>query len=123
LGKLRSDELTENHLLVADRSGNGYAFRHALTREAVYDDLLPGERQQLHRAVARALTDEPELGPPGGWAVAEAVAEHWFAAGDLERALAAAIAAETPRWRCSPPRSVILSELWTCGKEWPTPRA
>jgi DNA-binding CsgD family transcriptional regulator/tetratricopeptide (TPR) repeat protein len=86
-------ELTENHLLVADRSGDGYAFRHALTREAVYDDLLPGERRQLHRAVARALADEPELGPPAGWAVAEAVAEHWFAAGDLERALAAAIVA------------------------------
>ena len=84
-------ELTENHLLVADPSGEEYAFWHALTREAVYDDLLPGERQQFHRAVARALTDEPGLGPPAGWAVAEAVAEHWFAAGDLERALAAAI--------------------------------
>jgi predicted ATPase len=86
-------ELAENHLLVADPSGEGYAFRHALTREAVYDDLLPGERHQLHRAVARALTDEPGLGPPAGWAVAEAVAEHWFAAGELEPALAASIAA------------------------------
>jgi DNA-binding CsgD family transcriptional regulator/tetratricopeptide (TPR) repeat protein len=86
-------ELAENHLLVADPSGEGYAFRHALTREAVYDDLLPGERHQLHRAVARALTDEPGLGPPAGWAVAEAVAEHWFAAGELEPALAASVAA------------------------------
>jgi DNA-binding NarL/FixJ family response regulator len=86
-------ELAENQLLVADRSGEGYAFRHALTREAVYDDLLPGERQQLHGALARALTDEPALGPPAVWAVAEAVAEHWFAAGELERALAAAVAA------------------------------
>ena len=60
-------ELVENHLLVADPSGDGYVFRHALTREAVYDELLPGERQQLHRAVARALTDEPTLGRrPGG---------------------------------------------------------
>ncbi len=81
-------ELAENHLLVADRSGDGYAFRHALTREAVYDDLLPGERQGLHRAVAQALTDEPTLGPPAGWAVTEAVAEHWYAAGELEPALA-----------------------------------
>jgi DNA-binding NarL/FixJ family response regulator/tetratricopeptide (TPR) repeat protein len=86
-------ELAENHLLVADPSGDGYAFRHALTREAVYDDLLPGERHQLHRAVARALTDEPVLGPPAGWAVAEAVAGHWFAAGELEPALAASVAA------------------------------
>ena len=86
-------ELVENHLLVADPSGQGYGFRHALTREAVHDGLLPGERQQLHRAVARALTDDPALGPPAAWAVAEAVAEHWFAAGDFEPALAASIAA------------------------------
>jgi DNA-binding CsgD family transcriptional regulator/tetratricopeptide (TPR) repeat protein len=86
-------ELAENHLLVVDRSGQGYAFRHALTREAVYDDLLPGERHQLHRAVARALSDEPALGPPAPWAVAEAVAEHWFAAGELGPALAASVAA------------------------------
>jgi DNA-binding CsgD family transcriptional regulator len=86
-------ELVENHLLIADTSGQGYVFRHALTREAVYDDLLPGERQQFHRAVARALSDAPALGPPAAWAVADAVAEHWFAAGDLEPALAASIAA------------------------------
>jgi DNA-binding CsgD family transcriptional regulator len=86
-------ELVENHLLVADRSGRGYVFRHALTREAVYENLLPGERQQFHRAVARALTGDPALGSPASWAVAEAVAEHWFAAGDLEPALAASIAA------------------------------
>jgi len=86
-------ELAENHLLVADPSGQEYVFRHALTREAVYDDLLPGERQQLHRAVARALTDDPAVGPPAAWAVAEALAEHWFAAGELDEALAASVAA------------------------------
>jgi predicted ATPase len=86
-------QLAENHLLVADPSVDGYVFRHALTQEAVYDDLLPGERQQLHRSVAVALTEEPNLGPPDAWAVAQAVAEHWFAAGELEPALAAAVAA------------------------------
>jgi DNA-binding CsgD family transcriptional regulator/tetratricopeptide (TPR) repeat protein len=86
-------ELTENHLFVADPSRQGYAFRHALTREAVEADLLPGERQQLHRALARALTDDAAVGPPAPWAVAEAIAEHWLAAGDLAPALAASIAA------------------------------
>jgi DNA-binding CsgD family transcriptional regulator len=86
-------ELVETHLLVADRSGQGYAFRHALTREAVYDDLLPGERRRLHRALARALSDEPKLGPAAGWAVAQAIAEHWLAAGALDDALAASVAA------------------------------
>jgi predicted ATPase len=30
-------------------------FRHALLREALVDDLLPGERGELHLALARAL--------------------------------------------------------------------
>lgn len=86
-------ELVEDHLLVADRSDDGYVFRHALTREAIYDDLLPGERRRLHRSVAQALTDQPALGPPAGWALAEALAQHWFAAGELELALAASVTA------------------------------
>jgi predicted ATPase len=101
-------ELVENHLLIADTSGQGYVFRHALTREAVYDDLLPGERQQFHRAVARALSDAPALGPPAAWAVADAVAEHWFAAGDLEPAWRLRSLPGTPRARWLP---------------WPTPWA
>ncbi|MFY0408530.1 helix-turn-helix transcriptional regulator [Solicola sp. PLA-1-18] len=44
----------ERHVLVADESGR-YAFRHALLAEAVYDDLMPGERTRLHGAYARAL--------------------------------------------------------------------
>ncbi|MEP6759833.1 MAG: AAA family ATPase [Sporichthyaceae bacterium] len=36
---------------------DGYGFRHALLAEAVYDDLLPGERVRLHGAYARALCD------------------------------------------------------------------
>ena len=39
-------------------AGEGhYAFRHALLGEAVYDDLLPGERVRLHAAYAAALRD------------------------------------------------------------------
>ena len=33
----------------------GYAFRHALARDAVYEDLLPGERVRLHAAYGEAL--------------------------------------------------------------------
>ena len=33
-----------------------YQFRHALLAEAVYDDLLPGERTSLHAAYARACS-------------------------------------------------------------------
>jgi predicted ATPase len=34
--------------------GDGYAFRHALIREAVYDDLLPGERTRRHTKCPQA---------------------------------------------------------------------
>src|SRR5215216_6983487 len=53
-------EAVENHIVVVE--GDRYAIRHALLREAVHDDLLPGERVELHRALARALEsrhDEP----------------------------------------------------------------
>ena len=41
------------NVLVSD--GDGYAFRHQLIREAVLEDLLPGERAQAHRRFALAL--------------------------------------------------------------------
>ena len=40
-------------LLLVD--GGAFAFRHALLREAVYDDLLPTQREQLHGRFAAAL--------------------------------------------------------------------
>ena len=39
------------HVIEADDDGN-YAFRHALLREVVHDDLLPGEHAELHLALA-----------------------------------------------------------------------
>ena len=46
-------QAVEMNVLVAERGG--YAFRHALLGEAVYDDLLPGERARLHTAYVTAL--------------------------------------------------------------------
>jgi DNA-binding CsgD family transcriptional regulator len=66
-----------------------YAFRHALVQEAVYDDLLPGERSRLHAAFARIL----EAHPASHASRAEELAYHWFAAHDQPRALVAAVAA------------------------------
>jgi DNA-binding CsgD family transcriptional regulator/tetratricopeptide (TPR) repeat protein len=39
-----------------------FAFRHALLAEAVYDDLLPGERTRLHAAFVSALSEERIVG-------------------------------------------------------------
>lgn len=41
--------------LVVEESAERFAFRHALTRQAVYDALLARERRALHRRVAAAL--------------------------------------------------------------------
>ena len=45
--------------LAAD--ADSYAFRHELIREAVWEDLLPGERTQAERAFAEALEADPAL--------------------------------------------------------------
>jgi predicted ATPase len=90
-------EAVESHLLVVDHTGRGYAFRHALTRDAVYEDMLPGERGQLHAAYGETLAVQPGLAQDDG-AVPAALAHHWYAALDLPRALPASIAP-----RCPPP--------------------
>ncbi len=66
---------------------DGYAFRHALLAEAVYDDLLPGERTRLHRAYTVALSD------PAVTSTAAEVARHARASHDLETAVRASIEA------------------------------
>ncbi len=58
-----------------------FRFRHALTREAIYDDLLAAQRRPLHRRIAEALERA------GGEAALEALAYHWWACGDREKAL------------------------------------
>ena len=85
-------EAVESHLLVVDHTGRSYAFRHALTRDAVYEDMLPGERGALHAAYGEALTRDPDLAGDTA-AVPAALAHHWYAALDLPRALPASIAA------------------------------
>ncbi|MFG1705874.1 AAA family ATPase [Nonomuraea sp. M3C6] len=85
-------ELVENHLLLVDEGGQGYAFRHALARDAVYHDLLPGERAGWHVAYARALSANPDLAADQA-EVPAALAHHWLAALDLPAALPALLAA------------------------------
>src|SRR4051794_11324780 len=54
-------DAVEGHVLVTSRD-DFYQFRHALLAEAVYDDLLPGERTGLHAAYARALLEGRAVG-------------------------------------------------------------
>lgn len=64
-------------------------FRHGLLREAVYDDLLPGERGRAHGRIATAL-DDRGLTTVGALT---RVAFHWDAAHDQPKAFAAQLRA------------------------------
>jgi DNA-binding CsgD family transcriptional regulator/tetratricopeptide (TPR) repeat protein len=82
-----------HQLLVAAPGEDGYDVRHALLREVINADLLPGERARLHADLAQALTKQPELaGVPPAVAAAE-LASHWDAAGEPANALPASVRA------------------------------
>jgi predicted ATPase len=63
-------EAVDQQLLLPEPgAGGGYVFRHALLAEAVYSELLPGERVRLHTALAGALEaglEAGDAGEPGG---------------------------------------------------------
>ncbi len=52
-------EAVDAAILTADE--DGYTFRHALLREVVHDELLPGEHARLHSRIADLLLARPEL--------------------------------------------------------------
>jgi ATP/maltotriose-dependent transcriptional regulator MalT len=78
-------ELVANHLVVVNAEGR-YVFRHALLREVIVDDLLPGERAELHLALAHAFERRANAGDRDAQ-VAAAIAHHFHAAGDRPAAL------------------------------------
>ena len=95
--------------------GNGYAFRHELIREAVHEDLLPGEHGRLHSRFAEAIDADPTLVPPGRAAIE--MAHHWHSAHDSAWALIAAwqAAAQAGRAVAAAERLSLLArvlELW-----------
>ncbi len=82
-------EAVTHQLLVPD-GADGYVFRHALLREAVYGDLLPGERTRLHATMCSLLSDEQRLALPG---TAAELAQHCLASHDIPGAFAASVRA------------------------------
>jgi DNA-binding CsgD family transcriptional regulator len=74
------------NILVA-LGADGYGFRHALLAEAIYQDLLPGERVRLHAAYAEALATHRAEGS------AAELARHARASHDLVTAARASVEA------------------------------
>ncbi|WP_285629966.1 ATP-binding protein [Actinoallomurus iriomotensis] len=106
----------ESNLMLVEE--NGYSFRHALVREVLYEDMLPGERTLLHVRYADALEKDSSLASDGRAAVESA--HHWYAS---KRRPARALAAS---WRAAAEASASLAyaeqlhmllqvlELWEC---------
>ena len=91
LGALRA--AVAHQVLVPDAVSETYAFRHALTEEALYGQLLPGERARLHAAFARAISEQPDLVGSNPAAKLARLAYHWVRAHDPVHALPATIQA------------------------------
>jgi predicted ATPase/DNA-binding CsgD family transcriptional regulator len=84
-------ESIEAGLLVSD--GDTYAFRHALLQEAVYGDLLPGERVRLHGRFAELLAKANVSERWGSGVRTAELAHHRLASHDLEGAFEALVEA------------------------------
>ncbi len=63
-----------------------YLFKHTLMQDAAYQSLLKSRRRELHRAVSEALSARSAAGAAE---LPELLAQHWEAAGEAERAVAA----------------------------------
>jgi DNA-binding NarL/FixJ family response regulator len=106
-------ELVERELVSEDGLGQG-AFRHALTREALYADVPWMQRRALHRRLAEALE--------AGGGNSREVATHWLGARDeirarnaLLRAAAESRAVHAHRDAARAGRQAL--ELWPDGEE------
>ncbi|MCX5279295.1 AAA family ATPase [Streptomyces sp. NBC_00198] len=77
------------NILLASPTGDGYRFRHSLVREAVSDDLLPGERSRFNRRYAEALEADPALVPADERVTR--LASYWYHAHDAAKALPAVL--------------------------------
>ncbi len=71
----------QQQLIYEDRQVSGrYYFRHALTHEAIYDDLISPRRAELHGRAADVLAAAPQAAPVE-------VAHHLLAAGRWQQAV------------------------------------
>ncbi|MFI1565628.1 AAA family ATPase [Streptomyces sp. NPDC020490] len=124
VARLAEDDLIEAlraavnaNILIAAPAGDGYRFRHSLVREAVGDDLLPGERSRLNRRYAEALQADPTLVPADERATR--LASYWYHAHDPAKALPAVLDASVAA-RCRHAYSEQLGLLERAMELWDT---
>ncbi|MBK1788652.1 helix-turn-helix transcriptional regulator [Prauserella cavernicola] len=114
LGELELDEAlreaVQHHALVIERGF--YQFRHALLQEAVYADLLPGERTRMHAAYATRVRTNPQ-----GRGREAKLAYHSLRSKDFPTALTALVQAADEAARLGAPGTALRHleqalEIW-----------
>jgi len=70
---------------------SAYIFKHALTREVVYDSILKNTRKRLHNEIGSAIEEIHKDKPDEYYAV---LAEHFIAGGDYDKAIQYCMLAE-----------------------------
>ena len=70
--------------LVVEESADQFAFRHALTRQAIYSQLLTRERRMLHRTIAETMEHQSPVTPD---LHLEDLAYHFYQARDWQKAV------------------------------------
>ncbi|WP_027947114.1 helix-turn-helix transcriptional regulator [Amycolatopsis taiwanensis] len=114
LGELELDEAlreaVQHHVLVIEQGA--YTFRHALLQEAVYGDLLPGERTRMHAAYAARIKRVPQ-----GRGHDAKLAYHSLQSKDLNTALPALLRAAEEAERLGAPGAALRHveqalEIW-----------
>ena len=110
-------QAVETRILIPADDGRQYRFRHALLREAVYDELSPVERIEAHRRIAQALTDHPEMRDVSPTVAIAERARHWLAARSEPEAFATLLeaarsAATATAWAEAHAAYEAALELW-----------
>jgi DNA-binding CsgD family transcriptional regulator/DNA polymerase III delta prime subunit len=90
--------------LVVEESADHFAFRHALTRQAIYAGLLLRERKALHRVLAEAIE---HLYASARDTHLEDLAAHWYEAGVWDKAAETARRAGERAQRLYAPQTAI----------------
>ncbi|MGC1380809.1 MAG: AAA family ATPase [Candidatus Baltobacteraceae bacterium] len=79
---LGSLQRARNLQLIFEEGEGAFGFRHALTREAIYDSFLDAQKSALHLRIARVLEAMPLTQRSTHY-----LAYHWYAAGDAVKAM------------------------------------
>ena len=103
--------------LVSEATADTFTFRHALTRQAIYNELLQRERSGLHQSVGEAIEQlqiRAAAAKPGDSSASYSagLANHFYEANQWAKALRYAQHAGTQAQRLDAPSAAVIHFTW-----------